>query len=110
MTPRLKIIFGLLDQMGHDVARLGAPQVVELAGRVGIVTPVRLWNLLAAGRIETPRRLLVDEVHHVTSSVHREIELLINHARWSGSPRLRSAGRPGGRPSCSRPGGTCTGS
>lgn len=96
VTPRVEIIYGFLNQMGHDVSRLGGRQVVELAGRVGIVTPVRLRNLLAAGRVAVPRRLLVDEVHHFTASTYREIELMLNHVPMAGFTATPFRGTPRG--------------
>src|SRR6516165_1786384 len=96
MTPRVEIIYGFLDKMGHDLAGLGARRVVELAERTGIVTPIRLRNLLAGGHIAHPRRLLVDEVHHFTAQTYREIELLLNHVPMVGFTATPFRGTPRG--------------
>ena len=96
VTPRVEIIYGFLDKMGHDLAGLGARRVVELAERTGIVTPIRLRNLLAGGRIAHPRRLLVDEVHHFTAQTYREIELLLNHVPMVGFTATPFRGTPRG--------------
>ena len=96
VTPRVEIIYGFLDKMGHDLAGLGARRVVELAERTGIVTPIRLRNLLAGGRIAHPRRLLVDEVHHFTAQTYREIELLLNHVPMAGFTATPFRGTPRG--------------
>ena len=94
VTPRVEIIYGFLDKMGHDLAGLGARRVVELAERTGIVTPIRLRNLLAGGQIAHPRRLLVDEVHHFTAQTYREIELLLNHVPMAGFTATPFRGTP----------------
>jgi superfamily II DNA or RNA helicase len=95
-TPRVEIILAFLDQMGHEIASLGVRRAAELAEGLGIVTPVRLRNLLAAGRIEPPRRLLVDEVHHGTAPVYRELELLLNHVPMVGFTATPFRGTPRG--------------
>jgi hypothetical protein len=82
--------------MGHDIASLGVRRSAELAEGLGIVTPIRLRNLLAAGLIEPPRRLLVDEVHHGTAPVYREIEMLLNHVPMAGFTATPYRGTPRG--------------
>jgi superfamily II DNA or RNA helicase len=80
VTPRVEIIYGFLHKLGHDIERLSDRQILELAEQVGIVTPVRLRNLLAECRRRPPRWLLVDEVHHYTSRTYQEIDLMLNSA------------------------------
>jgi superfamily II DNA or RNA helicase len=96
ITPRVEIVHGILNQMGHDVAELTTREVVGRAERLGIYTPVRLRNLLAAGRIAYPRRLLIDEVHHAVAPSYREVDLLLNHVPAVGLTATPFRGTPRG--------------
>ena len=96
ITPRVEIIIGLLRALGQDLAGLGAQHVRELAERIGIFTPIRFRNRLAAGRIAHPRVLLADEVHHATCDVCREIDVLANHPVMIGFTATPFRGTPSG--------------
>jgi superfamily II DNA or RNA helicase len=96
ITPRVEIIIGLLRALGQDLAGLSAQHVRELAERIGIFTPIRFRNLLAAGQIAHPRVLLADEVHHATCDVCREIDVLANHPVMIGFTATPFRGTPRG--------------
>jgi superfamily II DNA or RNA helicase len=96
ITPRVEIIIGLLRELGQDLADLSAQHVRELAERIGIFTPIRFRNLLAAGQISHPRVLLADEVHHATCDVCREIDILANHPAMVGFTATPFRGTPAG--------------
>lgn len=70
VTPRVEIIDGLLQKRGVDSSLKYA---AELGEQHGIFTPIRLRNLLAAGTIEQPEYLLVDEAHHGTAVSYQEM-------------------------------------
>lgn len=63
ITPRIEIIQGMCEKMGQDVSRLNDIQLTNLAWQnYGIITPIRLRNMLARGEMEfMPSVLMIDE-------------------------------------------------
>lgn len=63
ITPRVEIISGMLDKMGEKTDGLDDMKLTRLAwDRYGIITPIRLRNMLAKGELDfMPHSLLIDE-------------------------------------------------
>lgn len=85
VTPSIEIIRGNLDRLGREVPE-NAEACATAAFALGITTPVRLLNRLAAGEIEPPQVLLVDEVHSFvdSNSVPDTLFALLADAVWLG--------------------------
>lgn len=90
ITPRVEIIQGMLEKLGHYVDDVSQSVVIELAAQYGIYTPIRLRNLLAKGDLKQyPRYLMVDECHHDLSDSYQDITMYLN-----GIPKLGLTATP----------------
>lgn len=80
ITPRIEIITGMLDKMGERTDGLNDIQVTNLAWqKYGIITPIRLRNILARGDMDfMPSSLLIDECHHDTAATYQDITMYLN--------------------------------
>lgn len=62
VTPSIEILRGNLERLGHP-GDMSASKTADLAWELGMTTPVRFANRLAAGECEAPMVVIVDEVH-----------------------------------------------
>lgn len=75
VTPRIEIIFGLLDKLGYDARQWSKAKITEVADSHKIYTPIRFRNRLMDGSIEPPSRLIWDEGHHQEAESWKVVEL-----------------------------------
>jgi superfamily II DNA or RNA helicase len=79
ITPRLEIISGMMEKLGHYVEDMSDTELVASSWEYGIITPIRLRNLLAAGNVrQFPRYLIVDESHHDAAETYQDIAMYLN--------------------------------
>jgi len=68
VTPRVEIIVGMLQKMGFDyIDRCSENEIMSLAFKHKIGTPIKLANRWMAGELECPSALILDESHHDNS-------------------------------------------
>jgi superfamily II DNA or RNA helicase len=97
ITPRVEIIRGLLDKLGHEVAALSEAEAIALADAEGIVTPIRLRNQLAACiSHHRPRYLILDECHHHNAATYAEIDAMLGGVPTVGYTATPYRGTPRG--------------
>lgn len=79
ITPRLEIIAGMLDKLGHYVYDMTDTELVSLSWSYGIITPIRLRSILAKGELSfMPSVLFIDEAHHDFASTYQDITMYLN--------------------------------
>lgn len=61
MTPRIEIIDGTLQKLGHYTEDMNDSQLASLGWEYGIITPIRFRTMLAEGRLDTRPRLLIKD-------------------------------------------------
>lgn len=78
LTPRVEIVVGMLEKLGHaDASEWSRSRVNVEAESRAIFTPIRFRNLLAAGEIEQPRKLIIDEAHHESAETYQIVQALL---------------------------------
>lgn len=75
VTPRVEIVAGMLAKLGGPSAGGSAAAVARAGLEARITTPVRLRNLLARGKVRPPSHLIIDEGHHASADVYRQLLL-----------------------------------
>lgn len=79
ITPRIEIIAGMLEDLGHNAEDWSAEKVVAKGMEYGIYTPIRLRNILAKGVLPYfPTCLLIDECHHDLANTYQDIDMYLN--------------------------------
>lgn len=79
ITPRLEIIAGMLEKLGHYVQGLSDDALVGLAWSYGITTPIRLRSTLSKGELSfMPSCLIIDEAHHDFANTYKDITMYLN--------------------------------
>lgn len=79
VTPRLEIIAGMMDKLKHDVDGISDTELINLSKQYGIITPVRLRNILAKGELDFyPSVCIVDEAHHDLADTYQDINMYLN--------------------------------
>ncbi len=97
ITPRVEIIRGLLDKLGHSVGGLSLADVIDLADAEGIVTPIRLRNALAeCTSRHRVRWLVLDECHHHNAATYSEIDAMLGGLPTVGYTATPFRGTPQG--------------
>jgi hypothetical protein len=97
VTPRLEIIAGMLDKLGHYVDDLTDKQLIDISWQYGIITPVRLRNILAKGELHTqPTCLVVDEAHHDLAETYQDLMMYLNGVPKIGLTATPYRGTPKG--------------
>lgn len=77
ITPRVEIIAGMLDKLGHWVESLS--DITSLGSTYGLYTPIRLRNLLAGGDLPfQPSAIILDECHHSLADSWQDIQMYLN--------------------------------
>lgn len=97
ITPRLEIIAGMLDKIGHFVDDWTTDELVQTASTYGIYTPVRLRNSLAKGTLDfNPSGLIIDEAHHDLADTYQDITMYLNGVPKIGLTATPYRGTPNG--------------
>jgi len=98
ITPRLEIIAGMMEKVGERVDGLNDTELVNLSWkRYGIITPIRLRNILARGEMPfMPSVLLIDECHHDTARTYKDITMYLNGCPKVGLTATPYRGTPKG--------------
>ena len=80
VTPRIEIICGFLEKLGHYIDNWKLENIVEFAWKqYGIITPIRLRSKLARGDLGFgPSLLILDECHHSIAESWEDISLYLN--------------------------------
>lgn len=79
VTPRIGIIKGMLEKMGHDVETPTLDQLVMLGSSYGMFTPIRLRNQLSKGTLKfNPTHVAIDEAHHDLADSYQDIGMYLN--------------------------------
>lgn len=79
ITPRIEIIAGMMEKLGHYVNGLSDEALVGLSWSYGITTPIRLRSILSKGLLSfMPSVLLLDECHHDLASTYQDITMYLN--------------------------------
>lgn len=95
VTPRVEIVRGMLQKLGHDDAGASAGKLVKAARDLAITTPVRLVNMLRRGDLASlPRVLIIDEVHHSTAATYEEMRLALGRCQLIGYTATPYRGTP----------------
>jgi superfamily II DNA or RNA helicase len=91
ITPRLEIIAGMLQKLNDYDPQWNDIQLVKRSWeRYGIITPIRLRNILARGEMDfMPSCLIIDESHHSSAETYVDISMYLN-----GCPRLGFTATP----------------
>lgn len=97
ITPRLEIIAGMLDKLGHYVEDLSDKSLIDLAWQYGIITPVRLRNILAKGELSfSPSYICLDEAHHSLAESWEDLHMYLNGTPVIGLTATPYRGTPKG--------------
>lgn len=97
VTPRLEIIAGMLDKLGHYVDDLTDKQLIELSWQYGIITPIRLRNILAKGELPfQPSYICMDEAHHSLAESWEDLHMYLNGVPVIGLTATPYRGTPKG--------------
>lgn len=98
ITPRLEIIAGMMDKLGHYVDDMTDIELVSLSwNNYGILTPLRLRKLLAEGKLSyMPSCLIIDEAHHDFASTYQDITMYLNGCPKVGLTATPYRGTPKG--------------
>jgi hypothetical protein len=88
VTPSVEIIAGLLQKMG-------LPEGTD-AEEHRVFTPIRLRNLLAAGTVQQPGKLCVDEAHHAEAETYKLLEAYVGGVPAVGYTATGFRGTPKG--------------
>jgi hypothetical protein len=88
VTPAVEIVAGLLAKLGETDT---SPERGEA---LGIYTPIRLRNRLAAGTAIMPAGLLIDEAHHAEAATYDLLNALTNSAPAIGVTATPFRGTP----------------
>jgi superfamily II DNA or RNA helicase len=84
ITPRLEIIAGMLEDLHYVTDDMTTEELVTTGWEYGIITPIRLRNMLARGQLDfMPHSLLIDECHHDLAGTYQDITMYLN-----GCPKL----------------------
>lgn len=95
ITPRVEIVRGMMEKLGHDAAGASVGALVREALDARITTPVRLVNMLRRGDLDTlPRVLVIDEVHHSTAATYEEMRLALGKCQLIGYTATPYRGTP----------------
>lgn len=79
ITPRLEIINGHMEKLGHFTEDWNTEELVSRAWEYGITTPIRLRSMLAKGTLPfLPSLLISDECHHSPSDSWQDIKMYLN--------------------------------
>src|SRR5688572_8078187 len=79
ITPRVEIIYGMLNKLGIATDDADTDAMDQLAYDLRITTPIKLRNRLLAGAMRTPPgRLIIDEAHHDTAKTYAQIRLMLD--------------------------------
>lgn len=90
VTPRIEIIAGILEKMGHWVEDSSNAEIISLASDYGLYTPIRLRNILAKGELPFhPDLCIVDECHHDLADSYQDITMYLN-----GTPKVGLTATP----------------
>lgn len=96
-TPRVEILAGVLDKMGHFVEDMSQDKIVKTAELYGMFTPGRLRNVLAKGELPfEPDGLVVDEAHHDLADTYQDITMYLNGVPKVGLTATAYRGTPKG--------------
>lgn len=97
ITPRLEIIAGMMDKLGHYVDGMSDNDLISLSKNYGIITPIRLRNILAKGELEFyPSVCIVDECHHDLADTYQDITMYLNGVPKVGFTATPFRGTPRG--------------
>lgn len=98
ITPRIEIIAGMMEKLGHYVEDLNDAALVEWSWNdYGIITPIRLRSLLAKGSVSyMPSCLIIDECHHDFASTYQDITMYLNGCPKVGLTATPYRGTPKG--------------
>jgi hypothetical protein len=97
VTPRLEIIAGMLDKLGHYVDDLTDKQLIDISWQYGIITPVRLRNILAKGELSfQPSYICLDEAHHSLAESWEDLHMYLNGCPVIGLTATPYRGTPKG--------------
>lgn len=97
ITPRIEIIAGMLEKMGHYCEDMAINDLVNLASEYRIFTPIRFRNVLAKGYFPfRPDGLLIDEAHHNLADTYQDIHMYLNGVPVVGLTATPYRGTPNG--------------
>lgn len=97
VTPRVEIVRGMLDKLGHDTSGSSVGRLVNDAKSLQITTPVRLVGMLRRGELDRlPDGLIIDEVHHSTAATYEELRLALGRCFLIGYTATPYRGTPRG--------------
>lgn len=79
ITPRIEIIAGMMEKLGHYVYDLSDDALTTLSWQYNITTPIRLRSMLSKGLLSfMPSCLLIDECHHDYANTYQDITMYLN--------------------------------
>lgn len=97
ITPRLEIIAGMMEKLGHCIHDMTDEQLVTLSWKYNIITPIRLRNILSKGLLSfMPSLLIIDEAHHDSASTYQDITMYLNGCPKVGLTATPYRGTPKG--------------
>lgn len=77
ITPKVEIVIGMLDKLGINTSKMSKQKIEDKAFSLQICTPIRLRNMLMAGKDIKIRSKLDDEGHHTTAETHVDLDTLL---------------------------------
>lgn len=97
ITPRIEIIQGMLEKLNDFDEDESKEQTVDRAWQYGIITPIRLRNMLAKGLLPyRPAYLMIDEAHHHLAGTYQDIDMYLNGVPTVGLTATPYRGTPQG--------------
>jgi len=97
ITPRIEIIAGMMEKLGHCIHDMSDESLVTLSWKYGIITPIRLRNVLAKGLLSfMPSVLVIDEAHHDSANTYQDITMYLNGCPKVGLTATPYRGTPKG--------------
>lgn len=97
ITPRIEIIQGMLEKLNDFDEEWDVDTTVSRAFQYGIITPIRLRNMLAKGSFPyRPSFLCIDECHHHAANTYQDIDMYLNGIPTIGLTATPYRGTPQG--------------
>lgn len=95
VTPRVEIIAGMLEKMGHDISIIPEAELLRVAWFYRITTPTRLQNKMLKGEFsENVAGFIFDEGHHHAARTWQNLDALAGRAPALGFTATPYRGTP----------------